>query len=129
MKNELEIRTAIRELQAALLAAPETMKIDPPVVHKFVKGLYIRQMYMQPWSIVVGKTHLEEHFMGVGFGSGVMVNETGKREVQYGDIFECNKNTKRAFKAGKEGMEIFTVHANPTDERSIAEIEKRLVID
>jgi hypothetical protein len=48
----------IDELEAVILSLPQ---IDCPLVHRFTKGMYIREIFMEAGSLITSKIHNTNH--------------------------------------------------------------------
>lgn len=125
--NALQISHTIRDIQATLLAMPNVYRVNPPVEHEFLNGLYMRKCVLPGLSLIVGATHKLPHILIINRGGGIMVNEKGKFKVKQGDVISNDVATKRLFKADGCGMELITIHPNPKNITDIKELEKELV--
>lgn len=70
----------IEVLRSQLLAQPT---VDSPVVHRFVPGIYIREITMKPGSLIISKIHKHEHPFVISKGRcEVFTRESGWTELK-----------------------------------------------
>ena len=113
----------IDELEAALIQGEE---VDCPLVHRFSKGLYIREVSMPAGTIVTTKIHRSQHPFIISKGKvNVMIgDEITTLEAPYCGITE--PGTRRVIYI-LEDCVWSTVHLNDDDCRDLLEIESRLI--
>ena len=106
----------------------EVLKMEQvvcPLVHKFAKGMYLREIFMPAGSLIIGHEHTTEHFNIVLSGKArVMING----EVQ--DIIApctfVSKPGVRKVLVILEDMRWATAHV--TDETDVGKLEEMLII-
>ncbi len=126
MSNELA-RQHIAELQHALEACPDEVKIAPPLEHFFGEGTYCRIMRLDEGNLIVGKTHRFDHVVVVLHGNMGVADVSGSRALYCtGDVFESKAGAKRAIIALTD-CAMMTIHPNPTNTRDIAQLEAELI--
>lgn len=121
-------RDRIMALQEAALSTDpaEFPRLNCPLVHRFVPGIYAREIFMPAGTFAVGKIHLKAHLSvilgDISFASTV----EGLRRVTGCETFECEAGIKRAVYAHEDTWWT-TFHPNPTDERDLAKLEALLI--
>lgn len=114
----------IDELEAALIQGEEP---DCPLVHRFTKGLYIREVFMPAGSFLTTKIHKTEHPFIISKGKvNVMIGEeVVTLEAPYFGI--TRPGTRRVIYV-MEDCTWTTIHRNDDNCRDLLEIEARLII-
>lgn len=71
---------AIDALESAMIDKLEL--VDPPVTHRFVPGMYCREIFMKAGTLIVSKIHLTEHIYVVTKGRvSVYIPDVGVQEI------------------------------------------------
>lgn len=92
--------------------------------HFFSPGMYLRRVYRQAGTLIVGKVHKHPHFFLCAKGEIIAWTENGMKRLKAGDVVECLPGTKRVTLAVEDSIGV-TIHK--TDKTDIAEIEDELV--
>lgn len=121
-------RDHVLALQDALQASDPTdyPRLDCPVVHRFVPGIYAREIFMPAGTVAAGKIHLKDHISvilgDVSFASTV----EGVHRITGCETFTSNAGVKRVVCCHADTWWT-TFHPNPTDERDLAKLEALLI--
>lgn len=121
-------RQWIMELQrvAEGLDPGQFPRLDCPLVHRFVPGIYAREIFMPAGTFAVGKIHLHDHIStilgDVSFASTI----EGVRRVTGMETFTSSAGVKRAAFCHADTWWT-TFHPNPTNTRDLAELERLLI--
>lgn len=127
--NEIgtSMRSAIERLQIALSSLPQ---IEPKTEHYRADRMYLRTVWSQAGSVIVGKVHKREHFYCVVSGVVQVTTQDGVRELNATrdgpQVLTCPVGTKRAVLVLEDAWRI-TVHQNQEDLTDIEELEDSLV--
>lgn len=121
-------RDRLMALQHAALASDpgEFPRLDCPLVHRFVPGIYAREIFMPKGTFAVGKIHLMAHLSVILGDISFASTAEGLRRVTGCETFECAAGIKRAVYAHEDTWWT-TFHPNPTDERDLAKLEALLI--
>lgn len=124
--SELELpthvsRDQIERLQAEMVKMPQAELFTE---HFFSPGMYLRRVYRQAGTLIVGKVHKHPHFFLCAKGEIIAWTENGMKRLKPGDVVECLPGTKRVTLAVEDSIGV-TIHK--TDKTDIAEIEDELV--
>jgi hypothetical protein len=112
----------IDEVTAKLLAMPQA---PMPVIHRFSRGLYIREVYMTAGAFVIGFEHKAEHFNVMLQGHLVMVNDDGTT-TNY--IAPQSYSSPPGRKVAYIVKDVVWQNIFPTDETDIDVLEDELLI-
>ena len=120
-----DTREAIVKLEQLMLKHPQA---DVAVVHRFIDGIYTREVTMAAGLIVIGKVHADEHICIISKGRVRIVDEkTGESlDVIAPFTIMSSPNTKRALHIIEETVWT-TIHANPDNTKDIEKLEARLI--
>ena len=130
---KLSTRKKILDFQSMLVNDADEVNIVThqdskifPLKHTFADGIYVRQMSMNPGSVVVGAIHKHLHVWFLLTGHISVVTE----EVTEDYIAPCyvvaTPGTKRVIYAHKESIFV-NIHKNPTNTQDIQQLEKDIV--
>jgi hypothetical protein len=123
------IRGSISQLQDAMIALPEQVKIALETKHTFADGTYVRTVFMKAGSLIVGKIHKLDHVVVIGQGRASVVSEEfGSKVIAAPMIFHSRPYVKRLLFI-HEDMVWTTVHKNPTNTRDLDLLEKELIAE
>jgi hypothetical protein len=132
-KQEFLIRNQIYALEEVMFAMPGSMndkemsEQDMIPIHRFVNGLYHRELTIPPDRIVVGKRHAIEHIVMLTAGSCWCITERGKEFMVAPLTFISPAGEKRVvITTLDEGCTWVTLH--PTDKTNLDEIEQQVII-
>ncbi len=130
---KLSTRKKILDFQSMLVSNADEINIVThqdskifPLKHTFADGIYVRQMSMNPGSVVVGAIHKHLHVWFLLTGRISVVTE----EVTEDYISPCyvvaTPGTKRVIYAHEESIFV-NIHKNPTNSQDIDWLEKEIV--
>jgi hypothetical protein len=121
-------RERILALQDAALSSDpdEFPRLDCPLVHRFIPGMYAREIFMRKGTFAIGKIHLKAHFSVILGDISFASTFEGLQRVTGCETFECSAGIKRAVYAHEDTWWT-TFHPNPTDERDLAKLEAILI--
>ena len=130
---KLSTRKKILDFQSMLVNDADEVNIVThqdskifPLKHTFADGIYVRQMSMNPGSVVVGAIHKHLHVWFLLTGHISVVTE----EVTEDYISPCyvvaTPGTKRVIYAHEESIFV-NIHKNPTNSQDIEWLEKEIV--
>lgn len=97
---------------------------DVPVTHRYLDGIYVREVFMKKGLIVVGKIHKQEHIAIISSGEATVLTEDGLKRIKAPYTFKSPPGVRRALYI-HEDMTWTTVHR--TDETDIDAIETQLI--
>lgn len=111
----------IERLQSEMAALPQAELVTE---HSFSPGMYLRKVYRQAGTLIVGKVHKEPHFFLCAKGEIIAWTETGMQHLYAGDVVESKPGTKRVTLAVTDAIGI-TIHR--TDKTDLDDIETELI--
>ena len=111
----------IDRLQSEMAAMPQAELVTE---HSFSPGMYLRKVFRQAGTLIVGKVHKEPHFFLCAKGEIIAWTETGMRHLYAGDVVESKPGTKRVTLAVTDAIGI-TIHR--TDKTDLDDIEAELI--
>jgi hypothetical protein len=95
-------------------------------IHRFVNGLYHRELTIPPGQVVVGKRHAIEHIVMLTAGSCLCITERGKEYMTAPMTFISPAGEKRVVMTMEEPCTWVTLH--PTTETNLEAIESEVII-
>lgn len=96
-----------------------------PVTHRFAPGVYLREIFMEADSIVIGRVHKTRHFNVLLTGACLIVHADGSRqELRAPMTFVSEAGVQKVLYI-LEDMQWQTIH--PTDETDFEKLEAMLV--
>jgi quercetin dioxygenase-like cupin family protein len=116
-----ETQAKVERLKAAMEQMPQA---DVPVVHRFLDGIYIREVFMKKGLVVVGKIHKQEHVAIISKGKARVLTEDGLITIQAPYTFKSPPGVRRALVI-EEDMVWTTVHRS--DETELERLEDQLI--
>jgi hypothetical protein len=121
-------RADILALEAAALASDpaEFPRRECPLVHRFVPGIYAREIFMPAGTFAMGKIHRKAHLSVILGDVSFVSTVEGLRRVTGMETFECEAGIKRAVYCHADTWWT-TFHPNPSDLRDLAELERELI--
>ena len=141
MENKLEQKTETRivnkdfynkvaELEETMLNMndPNIAKGNTdlfPLKHSFSHGVYIREMFMQEGSVVIGKLHKYSHTWFLLQGELLVATDEGTNHYVAPCYVNAPEGTKRVIHAVQDSVFV-NVHPNPDNITDIDELEDRL---
>lgn len=124
--SEEEVEKRIYELQNALLDNPNfDPDQQPPLIHHFAPDIYMREIRMPAGDLVIGAKHKTEHFNIIMTGSCLLLVDGELVRVDAPRIIKSAADVKKVLLI-EQDMTWVTVHANPTEERNIDNLEDML---
>lgn len=96
-----------------------------PLKHSFSHGVYIREMFMQADSVVIGKLHKFSHTWFLLQGKLFISTEEGVNHYVAPCYVNAPAGTKRIIYAAEDSIFV-NVHPNPDNITDIGELEDRL---
>ena len=97
---------------------------DIPVTHRFLDGIYVREVFMPKGAIVIGKIHKQEHIAIISKGRATVLTEDGLKEISAPYTFKSPPGVRRALVI-HEDMVWTTIHRS--DETDIERLEDQLI--
>ncbi len=120
--NLSDIRGSIDLLEQAMLAHPTHLDIVP--VHRFVPGLYAREITIPAGALVVGKIHRTEHINVLSKGDISVLTENGIERIQAPATIISKPGTKRV---GYAHTEVVWTTFHATNETDLEKLEAELI--
>ena len=130
--EEMRIREQIYGLEALLHSHEESyLDVDQEahglkLTHKFVNGLYYRELTIPPGQVIMGKRHAQEHIVMLTAGSCIVVTERGREELTAPMTFISPAGEKRVVITTDEAVTWVVIH--PTTETDLQKIEDEVII-
>jgi len=127
----------IDELEATMIES--FIRLDCPIVNRFTKGMYIREIFMPEGALITSKIHKTEHPFTISKGSAMVsvdggewyelkapytgITKPGTRRILF-ILEDCIWTTYHPYKSikGTEG-----VLSEEKQEQIIGKIEKRII--
>lgn len=120
--NRLERRNAIALVESETLKLPQ---VDQPLKHRFVNGMYWREIHNPKGCIITTRIHREPNISVITKGRLACITEDGLEILEAPAMFETKPGTKRVLYA-QEDVTFHTIHPNPLELRDIAALEARI---
>lgn len=105
-------------------AMREMPQAEVPVTHRYLNGVYVREVFMKKGLIVVGKIHKQEHIAVISSGEATVLTEEGLKRIRAPYTFKSPPGVRRALYI-HEDMVWTTIHR--TDETDLDRIEAQLI--
>jgi hypothetical protein len=115
------IRRRIEQFKDQLLAMPE--RIEFPVEHTLIDGVYTRTLFIPKGKVLVGKIHLKECVNIVAKGDISVLTETGCGRFQAGHVAISGPGIQ---KVGLAHEDTVFINVFRTDETDITKIEAEI---
>jgi len=96
-----------------------------PVTHRFAPGVYLREIFMEAESIVIGRVHKTRHFNVLLTGACLIVHADGSREELRAPMTFVSEAGVQKVLYILEDMQWQTIH--PTDETDMEKLDAILV--
>lgn len=125
MNNVLQVieeHKSVEELEQMMLTLPQ---VDCPVIHKFGKGLYIRELHMQSGTIAIGHEQRFSHFNVFLKGKVLMLNADGSKTVLEAPMTFFAEPGR---KVGYVIEDLVWQNIYPTDETDVEKLEETYLI-
>jgi quercetin dioxygenase-like cupin family protein len=114
-------REQIEALQREVSKLPQA---EPITRHYFADGMYLREVFREKGTLVVGKVHKKEHFFMLIEGELTLWTEAGMKTVKAPFLWVSQPGTKRVTYAHVDSTAV-TVHR--VSSRDVEELERELV--
>ncbi len=131
MTTETEFAPVADEMthsQAVDLIAHELAgmpQLDAPVTHRFAPGVYLREIFMEADSIVIGRVHKTRHFNVLLTGACLIVHADGSREELRAPFTFVSEAGVQKVLYILEDMRWQTIH--PSEETDLQKLDDLLV--
>lgn len=125
--TKLEARKKIFALENELRAYPQR---ELPLVHRFLKGVYAREIFMPKDTLAVGKIHRYECLNIISQGDVTVLTETGAQRLTAPHSWVSAPGTKRIVYTNEDTVWT-TIHPTATDatsEADLGKLEEELVL-
>ena len=130
---KLSSRKKILDFQSMLISEADGVNIVThqdskifPLKHSFADGIYVRQMSMNPGSVVVGAIHKHLHVWFLLTGEIRVGTEDSTEDYIAPCYVVATPGTKRVIYA-QEACIFVNIHKNPTNSQNIEWLEKEIV--
>ena len=120
-ESQAATQEKVSRLSAAMAEMPQA---DVPVTHRYLDGIYVREVLMRKGLIVVGKIHKQEHIAIISKGKATVLTEDGLKVIEAPCTFKSPPGVRRALYI-HEDMVWTTIHR--TDETDLDAIEAQLI--
>lgn len=97
-----------------------------PLRHTFTPGVYLREIFMERATFVVGQQHKTEHINIITKGRALVMLDGEMLSLEAGDSFVSQAGVRKVLFI-VEDTNWMTVHDNPDDCRDIPTLEERLI--
>ncbi len=127
---------SVREMRSLIMGLEDAMRKIPghltaehfKTTHHFEPGIYIRELFIPKETILTGRIHNHAHLNILSQGRIKVWTEDGMKILSASTTIKSKPGIKRVGYSYEDTVWI-TVHSNPTDERDIEKVEKRLFSD
>ena len=114
----------IKNFEKELLKLPQ---IEVELTHRFLDGIYVREVFMKKGTFLTSKTHKTENFSIISKGSVIEVSEGQKvRRINAPLTFVSPSGMKRALYIIEDTVWT-TVHHNPDNIKDLSILEKMII--
>ena len=130
--QDLKRRKEIYQIEEYMHSIPGTVddkhmhEMDMEPVHRFVAGLYHRELTIPPNTVVVGKRHAIEHIVMLTVGECLCFTERGMEEMKAPMTFISPAGEKRIVVTRDKSCTWVTLH--PTDKTDLKDVEDEVII-
>jgi len=125
-ENPELMRERILQFKDALMALPSDEKVEFPVEHVFVDGMYMRKMFAPKGQIVVGKIHKKPCINFVEYGDISVLTESGFARVKAGFTLVSPAGIMKVGIAHEDTM---FINVFRTDKTTIEEVEQEIACE
>jgi hypothetical protein len=124
--SPVDPQVRIDQLEQAMLSTGSV--IDLPLIHRFLDGLYVREIHMPAGTLATSKIHKTEHPFVILRGR-VSVYVPGEDHVEHltGPHFGITRPGTRRVLYMHEDTVWITFHRNPTTTTDLAKIEADII--
>ena len=123
INKEMLFAESIEDIEYAMLCQQD--KIDIPVKHYFLDGMYVREIYMPKGSLLIGHAHSKEFMEVMSKGKVLMFNNEGSFEVT-APFTRRSEPKKRKVGYVLEDTIWTTFHA--TDAKTVEDAEDEIIV-
>jgi quercetin dioxygenase-like cupin family protein len=130
---KLSSRKKILDFQSMLISEADGVNVVThqdselfPLKHTFADGIYVRQMSMNPGSVVVGAIHKHLHVWFLLTGKLRVGTEESYEDYRAPCYVVATPGTKRVIYALEQSIFV-NIHKNPTNSQDIDWLEKEIV--
>lgn len=128
--STIEFINKVEDLQEAMLNSNSELIVKGntdsfPLKHSFADGIYVREMFMQKDSLVIGKVHKNDHIWFLLIGDLEIATDNGVESYIGPCYVKASAGTKRVLRAVTDTIFI-NVYPNPTNTTNIEELEDNL---
>lgn len=123
---DIDAKDLSRETFKSLVGAVSDLAlVDCPVVHRFSKGVYLRQITIPAGTVIVGKIHATRHFNIILSGECFVAQSDGKKiHINGAYTYESDAGVQKAVHAITDVI-WQTIHV--TDKNDIKAIESDII--
>lgn len=126
MSDIVPIDQKIDALELAMLSCPDAL-IDMPLVHRFVPGAYVREIFIPAGTLTTSKIHKTEHVYIVLTGKvSVFIDGVGVQHITAPYVGVTKPGTRRVLYI-HEDCRWITFHPTPDNETDLEVLENRLI--
>jgi hypothetical protein len=105
----------------------ELPQVDCPLTHRFVPGMYVREIFMEAGLLITSKLHKTEHPFIISKGEVLVFTETdGTVRLKAPHTGITKAGTRRLLYIIEDTVWT-TFHLNPTNTEDLIEIEDRVI--
>lgn len=127
-KRRLLSREGVEELEAALLHVEGSTSGERlTLTHRFLPGVYIREIFMPKGEFVIGAEHTTQHWNAVISGCASVIIEGKIHEIQAPHAFISEAGVRKVLQIHSDCI-WQTWHQNPDEERDTAKLEASLCV-
>lgn len=101
-------------------------KVEAPVTHHFLPGIYMREITMPAGALIIGHLHRTEHLNFICAGRARVIMNGECTDVGAGDWIRSKAGVRKVLYI-RETCRWQTIHANPDELRDIAALEAAIV--
>ena len=114
----------IKDFEKKLLNFPQ---VNIEVTHRFLDGMYSREVFMKKGTLLTSKTHKTENLSIISKGTVIEVTESKNiRKIEAPFTMTSKAGTKRALYILEDTVWT-TVHYNPTNEKDLSKLEDMII--
>lgn len=127
-KRHLLSREGVEELEGALLHVPGSTSAERlKLIHRFEKGMYIREIHMPKGEFIIGAEHTTRHWNAIIAGRASVIMEGAVHEIVAPHAFISEAGVRKVLSIHEDCI-WQTWHTNPTDERDADKLEASLCV-
>lgn len=123
-----EMRGKIMELEGAIQALPLEQQLHIEPTHRWVPGIYMREIRIPKGTLLTGAIHKTEHLCILSEGDVSVYTEGGVKRLKASAVIHSLPGIKRALYAHEDSIWI-NVHHNPDNLRDLDAIDRFYTAD